>query len=181
MRPILITALLILIIAVAGCYLPIRGSVIDAETQQPIEGAVVLVEWDEAHGLGLTYSTVYKIVETETDSKGRFALPGAYNPLVDSPSLIIYKRGYVAWRNDTIFPSFEKRKDYDVWQHGYVYKLERFKEGDSRFKHSMFMHTGFGGASYQRTPRFEDATTFENKAARPEIEQYRKEYERGRP
>jgi hypothetical protein len=176
-----IALLLLLALVTTGCYFPISGRVIDAETQQPIEGAVVLVEWDEEHGLGFTYHTIYKIAETETNKEGKFSLPGAYSPLVDSPSLLIYKQGYVAWRNDTIFPSFEKRKDYDVWQYSYVYKLERFKEGDSRFKHSMFMHTGFGGASYERTPRFEDATTFENKAARPEVEQYRKEYGRGRP
>jgi len=181
MRLILITVLLLLIIAIAGCYLPISGKVIDAETQQPIEGAVVLVEWNEAHGLGLTYHTVYKIVETATDKKGDFFLPGAYSPFVDPPYLVIYKQGYIAWRNDTIFPSFEKRKDYDVWRHNYVYRLEQFKESYSRFKHSMFMDTGIIGASYERTPRFEDATTFESKAARPETEKYRQEYEGRKP
>ncbi len=170
-----------MLLLMSGCYLPMGGRVIDSETEQPIEGAVVLVEWNEAHGLGLTYHTVYKIAETETDKQGKFSLPGAYNPMIDEPYLVIYKQGYVAWRNDTVFPSFEKRKDYDVWQHGHVYKLERFKDGYSRFRHAMFMDTGIIGASYEKTPRFEEATTFENKAAGPEIDKYHQEFERRKP
>jgi hypothetical protein len=33
---------------------------------------VVLVEWNEEHGLGLPYQTVYKIAETETDQQGKW-------------------------------------------------------------------------------------------------------------
>lgn len=145
----------------SGCYMGISGRVVDAETMQPLEGAVVLAEWLETHGFGLTSHTVYKIVETETDMNGRFSLPGAYNPMVDEPYLVIYKKGYVAWRNDDIFPGYEKRKDYDVWMHGYNYKLERYKEEYSRKKHSSFMSKGIIGSSLQKTPKFEAAYGYE--------------------
>lgn len=155
----------------SGCYLPLSGKVIDAETQQPIEGAVVLVEWSEIGGLpGLASHSVYKIAETETDSKGKFSLPGAYSIFVDKPSLVIYKQGYVAWRNMTVFPSGVLRKDYDVWQHGHRYKLERFKESYSRLQHFYFMQGGIMGSNGKRTPKFENSVSIELIAARPERE-----------
>jgi hypothetical protein len=47
------------------------GTVQDAETGAPIEGAVVFVEWTKTKGLpGLTSTKVYKIVEVETDKDG---------------------------------------------------------------------------------------------------------------
>ncbi len=164
-------SMMLLLLLISGCYLPMSGRVVDGETKQPIEGAVVLVEWTEEHGLGLTYHTVYKIAETETDKQGRFSLPGAYNPLVDQPCLVIYKQGYVAWRNDTVFPSFEKRRGYDVWEHGYEYKLERFKDGYSRDLHSSFMDTGLIGLDVEHAPKFEAAYGYELREGMREIEE----------
>jgi len=175
MRLKLFALMLLTICTFTGCYMPLTGRVIDAETQQPIDGAVVLVEWNEAHGLGLTYHTVYKIAETETDKKGRFSLPGAYSPFIDQPYLVIYKQGYVAWRNDNVFPGYEKRKDYDVWQHGYVYKLERFKDGYSRDKHSMFMDTGIIGSDMRKTPRYYTGLMYESKAGTEEVERKKRD------
>ena len=78
----------------SGCYLGITGTVIDAETQLPIQGAVVLAQWTDSHGIGLTYHTVHKIEETETNKDGKFSLSGVYSPFVDTPVLVIYKNGY---------------------------------------------------------------------------------------
>jgi len=160
-------AVFIMTMMLTGCYLPISGWVIDAETQQPIEGAVVLVEWVETGGLpGLAFHTVYKIAETETDSKGKFSLPGAYSIFgVDRPVMVIYKQGYVAWRNMTVFPDGKLRKDYDVWQHGYRYKLERFKENYSRSHHFFFMGGSIMGLNGKRTPKFMNALSIERNAA----------------
>lgn len=67
---------------------------------------------------------------------------------------MIYKRGYVAWRNDVEFPGYGKRKGYDVWQHGYVYSLDLFEESYSRDKHAIFMHLGIIGANLQKTSKY---------------------------
>ncbi len=51
-----------------------RGKVIDTETKEPIEGAVVVVVYEKhVYGLGTGgYSTVVKVKETLTDKNGEF-------------------------------------------------------------------------------------------------------------
>ncbi len=122
----------------SGCYATITGTVIDAETGEPIEGAVVFVEWTVTKGLGLTYHEVYKIIEVATDKNGRFTISGTYNPLVDPPDILIYKAGYAAWNNKFIFPNYEKRTDFK-WHKGYVFKLELFKDTYSFIEHQAFI------------------------------------------
>lgn len=154
--------IVILVSLLTSCYLPISGKVIDAETQQPIDSAVVLVQWTEQHGFGFTYHTVYKMSETETDKNGKFSLPGAYSPFIDPPDLVIYKSGFVAWRNDFIFPGYQKRSDNDRWQHNGVYKLEKFKDEYSRSQHSMFMDTGIMDMNFNRIPKFANVSRDES-------------------
>lgn len=109
-----------------GCYATITGKVVDSETGEPIEGAVVLVEWTKTKGFGLTYTESYKVIEAVTDKEGLATVSGVFNPMVNPPDITIYKKSYVAWNNKFIFPNYEKRKDFK-WQSGYVFKLERFK------------------------------------------------------
>lgn len=149
----MITAMFVVSL-IAGCYPGISGRVIDAETQMPIEGAVVLAQWTDSHGIGLTYHTVHKIIETETNKDGTFSLSGVYSPFVDPPVLIIYKNGYVAWRNDFVFPEYKKQTDYDVWKNRYTYKLDRFKDEYSKNKHQSFISLGVAGDSLAQTPMF---------------------------
>jgi hypothetical protein len=118
--------LMALLSFVSGCYFGITGRVIDAETNQPIEGAVVLVEWTVTKGYGLTYTESAKVAETLSDKNGNFDLPGCYNPFVNKPDVTVYKKGYVAWNNNFIFPRYEKRMDFK-WE-GYTFKLELFKK-----------------------------------------------------
>ena len=121
--------LLFLIFFTAGCYGTITGTVVDAETGKPMEGAVVLVEWTKTKGMGLTYTESYKVIEVVTDKDGKATISGVFNPLVDPPDVTVYKKGYVAWNNQYIFPTYKKRKDFK-WQNDYVVRLERLE----RFK-----------------------------------------------
>jgi len=145
------------VLQLTGCYLGISGRVIDAETQQPIEGAIVLAQWTKTHGLGLTYHSVYKIVETETDKNGNFLISGAYSPFVNAPTLVVYKQGYVAWRNDFVFPDYVKRTDYNLWQNNYEYRLERFKKAYVMEKHHLFFGRGIMIDGLTRVPKFHKA------------------------
>jgi hypothetical protein len=117
--------------------LPIKGRVIDAETQQPIEGAIVLVEWTKKHGFGDAWTESYKVVEAVSDNEGKVNIEGCYSLFVEPPDITVYKKGYVAWNDENIFPSQEKRTDFR-WG-SYVYKLERFKEEYSFIKHTSFI------------------------------------------
>ena len=129
----------ICLLAVTGCYATITGTVVDAETGQPIEGAVVLAEWSITKGLGLTYSKSYEVVEAVTDKEGKVTVSGLFNPLVNYPSLTVYRKGYVAWNNQYIFPDRKRRLDFK-WSNGYVFRLEKFRPEYSYDKHTYFIH-----------------------------------------
>lgn len=147
------TLALVLLLLSSGCYQSITGQVFDGETGKPVEGAVVLVQWTKTHGLGLSYHTVHKIIEIGTDKNGKFKVPGTHSLLVDPPQMVIYKKGYVAWRNDYIFPDYTRRQDFKWGGHN-SYKLERFRENYSREQHYIFMGHGIIGTSLEQTPKF---------------------------
>jgi hypothetical protein len=125
---------------ITGCYATTTGTVVDAETGQPIEGAVVLAEWTITKGLGLSYSTSYEVVETLTDREGKVTISGVFNPFVNYPLLTVYKKGYVAWNNQRIFPDNQRRTDFK-WSDGYVFRLEKFRPEYSYDKHTYFIRT----------------------------------------
>lgn len=166
-----------IIFLTTGCYATITGTVVDAETGQPIEGAVVLVQWTVTKGLGLTYHERYKVIEVITDKEGKFTVSGVYNPLVDLPEVVIYKKGYVAWRNDFIFPNYEKRKDFK-WRNNYVFKLEQFKKGYSHSKHIDFINTAL---SLNSSSKLVQAYSWEGQFASKEEELYRKKLKTLKP
>ena len=117
----------------------ITGTVMDAGTGQPVEGAVVLVEWTKAEGMpGLTSTKSYKVVEAVTDRDGKFSIEDVKKVLIDSPDVTVYKKGYVAWNNKIIFPGYRKR-DGCKWQSGYVVNLELFKSDYSYVEHQSFI------------------------------------------
>ena len=134
-----------LLAVTTGCYLPITGRVIDAETRQPIEGAVIMVEWTKTHGLGEHWTESYKVVEAISEKDGTVKIGGCYYPFVNAPNMVVYKKGYAAWNNDYIFPKYEKRTDFK-WGNGYVFRLNKFLNGYSYVEHQLFIdgaaHTG---------------------------------------
>jgi hypothetical protein len=84
---------------------PFSARVVDAETMQPIEGAVVVAYWDLVRGGldGAHHAGYLEIKETVTDANGRFAFEGftRMNPnlaeLRDSdPAVLVFKGGYEA-------------------------------------------------------------------------------------
>lgn len=151
-----IRVLLAMLILITGCYAEITGTVVDAETGQPIEGAVVLVEWTKTHGFGHTYTESYKVIEAFTDKDGKATITGTFSPTVNYPHVTVYKKGYVAWNNEMIFPDYKKRTDFK-WKNGYVFRLERFKEDIYTHRdHVMFLYNPVGD-----TPKYSDAIRWE--------------------
>jgi hypothetical protein len=78
-----------------------KGKVIDAETKEPIAGAVAVVVYKKENfgGPGGGYTTVVKVKETLTDKNGEFDFP-SYTALIQPLSaesyaeFIIYNPGY---------------------------------------------------------------------------------------
>jgi hypothetical protein len=54
---------------------PFRGRVVDADTGEPVAGAVMLVVWTEAYGLGLLETRFHDAKEAVSDKDGRWEVP----------------------------------------------------------------------------------------------------------
>lgn len=98
-------------------------TVLDAETNKPIEGAAAIVFWNQTKGVpGLTRTETVKIVEVVSDKDGKFTIPPAsVSIFADKPHLKVYKYGYVGWDSKLIYkgyyddkttPKIEKRTDF---------------------------------------------------------------------
>ena len=46
----IILAMLVLLLPCVGCTTPMTGKIVDAESGQPIEGAILLIEWTKVYG-----------------------------------------------------------------------------------------------------------------------------------
>ncbi len=103
--------LVCLIGAMSACATPltysakdIRSQIVDAETNQPIEGAIIVAQWVLFHigiGHGGHKSRIH-IHETVTDKNGNYTIP-AWGPKVRlpmtelhdrDPEILIFKSGY---------------------------------------------------------------------------------------
>jgi hypothetical protein len=78
--------------------------VVDAETGTPLEGVVVLAQWDKlSPGIIHQSRDFHDVDEVVTDVNGRFVIPSRWllttNPLVtiDGPILHMFKPGYGEW------------------------------------------------------------------------------------
>jgi hypothetical protein len=158
MRVIHVVLLVSMMLIISGCYYPgIKGKVIDSATGKPIVGALVVAQWTNKHGFGLTYHTLSKIIETLTDKDGSFSLSGNYNPFVEPPEMIIYKEGYIPWRNDMIFPGGTDKlsKDHE-WKNHVTYKLSVFSDKYTTIQISNFLDLGMMGRGNSNVPIFTD-------------------------
>jgi len=81
-----------------------NGTILDVETKQPIEGAVVMaVYYKRSMGMGAgQYSSIINIRETLTNKDGTFLIP-SYTTLLflpftwqDRPMFLLYKPGYAS-------------------------------------------------------------------------------------
>ena len=147
----------------------ILGQVIDAENGKPMENAAVYIYWWKTSGPpGLTHGIDVEVAETLTDAKGVFKIP-KYSILLKKYEMAVYKKGYVCWNSDDIFPTYEKRKGFKL-KNGMVIKLERFKEGYSKLKHAIFT---IGSSINRKMPGLFDTAIESELETRSEI--YRKD------
>lgn len=152
----------------SGCYGTLKGKVIDAETGEPIEGAVAIAEWTKTKGLGLTYTKSMKVVEAVSDKEGNIELEGCYSPFVNPPHLTIYKKDYVAWNNEYIFPDYKKRAGFE-WKSGQEFRLDKFREGYLHSKHVSFIRSSIRSTlAYEKKKNIRNVMDWEVDLAREE-------------
>src|SRR3569623_1589583 len=140
----------------AGLLGPYDGKVIDSDTARPVAGALVAASWAFERGEGVPAPAGAEEVVTQTGADGRYAipvldrLPTGLSARVRRFTLIVYQRGYVAWRSDRRFPGREARRDFS--QRGNVGRLERWQPAYTHAAHLLFMG---GGAKIQEAAAWE--------------------------
>ena len=123
-----ITSLICMLMLLTSCF-PInhwpeeRAQVIDIETNQPVEGVIVVAFWKGTTGVAGTQTTCYHTESATTDAKGQFVIPGYNDGFRQGFTankytvLHFYKRGYKEYvRPDGM--SFTQKK---------IYRMEPFK------------------------------------------------------
>jgi hypothetical protein len=124
---------------------PFDGRVIDAASGKPIEGAAVLGSWAYESGLGMAGPAASASVLVETDADGRYEVARLDNDLdprarLDRFTLVVYKRGYLAWRSDRRFEDLSARHDFA--QTGNLAKLDKLPGDVSHARHLRFVGAG---------------------------------------
>ncbi len=143
---------------------PFTGRVIDRGTGRPVAGARVVVTWLYRRGVGSASPAGFVRYVGKTDGDGRYRVPSVRElsqvglkpvrlegRLVPAPGdrgpggrgklaairLLVYRRGYVAYRSDRVFP--EGRPRLDFTQLNNKVALDKFSEEVSRLAHVRFI------------------------------------------
>ena len=122
----------------------VRGRVVDAETQQPLQGAAVAIRWysSDASNQSAKMETV-AAVQSVTDNKGEFMIP----EYPDKDYILgVYKQGYICWSSQDVFmvdpklsltDKYRRRKNHRI-QEGMEIELEPLQKNHPRGLHAGF-------------------------------------------
>jgi hypothetical protein len=124
---------------------PFTGRVVDADTRRPIAGAMVYASWRFVDGFGFQEPAGWREHIGSTDATGAYVIPrlesGPKAPArLSDFHVVVYKRGYVAFRSDRRFDDFGPR--FDFTQAGEVVALERWKPEHSHARHLRYIGGG---------------------------------------
>jgi hypothetical protein len=144
---------------------PFNGRVIDVATSNPVAGALVYATWSLERGDGLPAAAGFREHVASTDSNGAYRIPvltslPGWKDLpggtrITSFSLVVYKRGFIAYRSDRRFEDLGPR--FDFAQRSNQILLERWRDDLSHARHLRFVG---GGAAVAALTQWElaDAT-----------------------
>jgi hypothetical protein len=123
---------------------PFTGRVVDSTTHTPITGALVYATWSFQRGAGLqTPAGVHEFVGS-TDVGGFYKVPGLAstpaNAHVADFTLLVYKRGFIAYRSDRRFTDLGPRMDFAQTDNQVL--LERWRAELSHARHLRFVGGG---------------------------------------
>jgi hypothetical protein len=138
-KRLLLLAAVLLSVPLVGCAMlyraeAIEGWVVDAETGKPLEGVIIVANWEVKGGLeGGVPIAELQILETVTDENGRYSFPAWGPKLVpitgqlqgDSPGLMLFKPGYRAGGFSNLYS--ETYGTSTFFYNKKTLKLERFK------------------------------------------------------
>jgi hypothetical protein len=149
----------------ADLYGPYDGIVLDADAERPVAGALVAASWAFERGIGLHAPLASREVVVESGVDGRYYIPrledvpGGLSTRMRRFTLIVYRRGHVAWRSDRRFPDGAARRDFS--QGGNRVRLEKWQPGMKHAEHLVFLGGG---------PKVKAAAAWELQPAALELE-----------
>lgn len=157
---------------------PYDGQVLDAETGQPVAGAIVAASWGFTRGVGLRGPAGGVRHDTRTDADGRFAvpalgdlpegLPAGLSSAVSSFTLVVYKPGYQGYRSDRVATVHGARPRRDFAQRGSRIELRRFGPEDRRARHLAYLGLWSARGALRDAPESEIAAAVAEAARPPE-------------
>ncbi len=120
---------------------PFDGRVVDATTHSPIAGALVYAAWTFERGTALAEPAGFKDFVGSTDSAGNYKVP-KLGKLPDGArvtefTVLVYKRGFIAYRSDRRFADLGPRMDFAQTANQVL--LERWRTYLSHAKHLRFV------------------------------------------
>ena len=123
---------------------PFSGRVLDGASRTPVAGAIVYATWTLESGSGLPVAAGFREHTVSTDAAGRYKIPplsGVGRGLrVTDFSLVIYKRGFVAYRSDRRFADLGPRLDFAQSDNQVL--LERWRADLSHARHLRYIGGG---------------------------------------
>ena len=135
---------------------PFDGMVVDAETERPIASATVAGSWAFERGIGLRGPAGSREFSLETSADGRYQIPRPDDLETGGSmrlrrfTLVVYRRGYIAYRSDFKFGGGEVRHDFS--QHANKVRLEKWQPTMEHRQHLAFLG---GGAAIAKAAGWE--------------------------
>ncbi len=123
---------------------PFTGRVLDATTHQPVAGALIYGTWALERGAGLPEPAGAREFVGSTDAAGYYKVPTLGTPprgtRVTEFTLLVYKRGFIAYRSDRRFTDLGPRMDFAQQDNQVL--LERWRTELSHSRHLRFVGSG---------------------------------------
>ncbi|HEY4244325.1 MAG TPA: hypothetical protein VGM88_31140 [Kofleriaceae bacterium] len=146
---------------------PFDGRILDATTHAPIAGALVYGTWTLERGTALPEPAGSREFVTTADAGGNYKVPTLASlprgTRVTEFTLLVYKRGYIAYRSDRRFADLGPRMDFA--QRSNQVLLERWRSDLSHARHLRFVGSGTAVAELTRWELPEAAAELDGKRA----------------
>ena len=150
---------------------PFTGRVVDAATRTPVAGALVYATWTFETGTALPTPAGVEEHVASTDASGSYEIPA----LRRIPSgarltdfhLLVYKRGFVAYRSDRRFTDLGPRMDFA--QISNQIALDRWRDDYSHARHLRYVGGGSAVAALTSWEADEAAAEMSGERRRPDV------------
>lgn len=137
---------------------PFSGRIVDADTGQPIEGAVVVVAWTHLMNYFEGGRREVDSRETITDRQGRWDIPERVTPPWEGGLAGVLRRFYVfAIEHDVVDASGTPFDEYLPQRTSTVTTMRRLTSRDERCRRLPFVSIQMSADTAGRSPRFRAA------------------------